>query len=140
MIKSIDRDACRLIREKLDPQLVQLGKDLGINIRVTGGTFGPSNVTFKVEAAVISDGGLVMTKEASDFQKYARQYDLDPNMLNTTFVQQDRIYKIIGLKARARTHPILAETGGKVYKFGALVVLNAILKGRREANLLAKLT
>ena len=71
-IKSFDRPAVKALRSDLDIALAKVAKAYGIEISTGNISFSGVNCTIKVKAAVICDGGMVMTKKATDFACYAK--------------------------------------------------------------------
>lgn len=131
MIKTFDRQACRDVRKELDLALAELGKKLGLSIKSGRGSFTPTDLTIKVECAVIGDGGEVMNKEATEFKQYAKSYGLEPTDLGKKFPFRHDEYTIVGLKGRSYKFPILAKrSDGKIFKFPSKDVLRYL--GRHE--------
>jgi len=84
-IKSIDRQACDLLRDAINENCAEIAKELGVKITCKSGSFDSGQVTFKVECAVLNENGEAQTKEASDFKFYAARYGLKPEDLGREF-------------------------------------------------------
>lgn len=118
MIKTIDRETCRLLRDRIEQALAPLGQELGIKFNAGNASFNPSNVTFKLEAAITNADGSVETKEATDFKQLASLYGLKADDYGKPFSTFNGTYNICGLARKSHKFPILAKNAkGKVYKF-----------------------
>jgi len=122
-ITSIDREACRHIRQLLDALMPQLEASTGLKIKVGSARFTPENVTFKLEMATVAKDGTVESKEARAFKLHAKSYHLDPEDFGKTFESRGHKYTICGLASRSYKFPILAKRNdGKVFKFPSNMV------------------
>jgi hypothetical protein len=125
MIQTINRDVIRMLRAELELALAAVGEKHGIKINVGNASFTSSNVTFKVEAAIIGEGGVVINKEAAAFKALAVSYGLLPDDLGKTFTtyaygggSKAPTYEIIGAAPRSFKFPILGKRAdGKIFKF-----------------------
>lgn len=120
MIKTIDRATCEMIRKQVDAVLEVIGKEHGIVIKSNGGgTFTSNNFTFRVEASVVGDGGIVHNKETEEFKQLATLYRMKAEDLGKVVMIQGDKYEITGMKSRSYKFPVLAKklSNGKVYKF-----------------------
>lgn len=111
-LTTIDRPACRMLRDELEKELIDLANRLGIRIKVGAGSFTESNVIFKVECAVIDQNGEAQSKTAQDFIRWCGEFGLAPTDLHRTFTMTGKQYKIVGLRIRSRKYPVLCETPG----------------------------
>lgn len=115
-VKSFDRPTVKALRSDLDIALAKVAKQYGIEISTGNISFSGDNCSIKVKAAVIGDGGLVMSKEATDYTRYAKFNGLDAK-LGDTFTYQGTEYTIVGWKSRARKNPVLAKNAkGDTYR------------------------
>jgi len=121
MIKTINREACKILRDVMNEALQEVAEKMGVKIEVGNASFTSSNITFKVSVATTNDDGTVNSKEAEAFKTYAFRWGLSPDDLNKTFVSGGKTYKITGASPRASRFPILAERvpDGKGFKFPA---------------------
>lgn len=113
---------CNQIRDELNKVLPDIGKKLGISLKMGNGSYTHSTATLKVEAAVLTPDGEAQTKEAIAFKQFATSYGLKPTDLGREFSTMTGTYKIVGLATRSWKMPILATQNGKMYKFPADVV------------------
>lgn len=114
-ITSFDRATVKRLRDEIDAALASISSKYGIEISAGNATFTSSNVTFKVQAAVVAESGMVMSKSVSDFNMYARMNGLRAS-IGDTFNHQGRMYTVVGWKARARKNPVMVECNGKSFR------------------------
>lgn len=127
-ITSFDRQSVRQLRDFIDEELQTLGETLGVQIKLGSGRFTPSNVTFKLEAAIVNANGVAETKQVSDFKQCATMYGLAADDLGRKFNSGGRAFEIVGANPKSRVYPILAKNdAGKVFKFAAHQVKNGLL-------------
>jgi len=123
-ISSLDRASVRQIADDIEIALAKVAKRYGVKIEVGNSSFSPTNCTTKINISTVAKNGTVMTKEATDFNRYASSFGINGYKLGDTFEFRYETYKITGLKPRSRKYPLLAENvnTGKVYKFPASVI------------------
>ena len=116
-VTSFDRPTVKALRSDLDIALAKVAKAYGIEISTGNISFSGDNCSIKVKAAVIGADGTVMSKEATDFARYAK-FDLPGVKLGDTFMNAGVTYTITGWKSRSRKYPVTAKSSkdGKVYK------------------------
>jgi hypothetical protein len=120
-ISSFDRNTVKNLRNDIDAALAALSKKYGIEISAGNATFTSSNVTYKVQAAVKAASGVIMTKEASDFNLYANRVLADYK-LGQTIELQGKEYVIAGWKARAQKNPVIVTRDGKSYRVSTAMI------------------
>ena len=125
-IKTIDKTACKTLRDEMNKVLEPLGKKLGVVIKTGNASYdgGGNYATFKVNINTVSKDGNVVTKEASAFINNAVYYGLKPEHLNQTFSDWNgEKFEIVGLATRSHKYPILAKNNmGKTFKFESEMV------------------
>lgn len=107
---------------QLSKRIAELLKDLeddNLKVVVKGGNYSPTSLIVRVEIAEIGSSGMVMNREAEDFQALAHRFGLSPDDLGKTFISGGDEFKIIGLKRRATKRPIIAEKDGQRFAFPA---------------------
>lgn len=111
----------------------------GANVKLTLGncSYGLNGklATFKLDAALIGEGGEVTSREASDFSDLASLYGFEPGDLNKEFTYHGKKMKIVGLLPRSHKFPILVQDGDRRMKYPSSTVLAAI--GRKWSPTLA---
>ena len=125
MIRFDNDNSLSMLRKAIDKALIDTGKQHGVKFEATDVKYNQNNCTFKLEVSNIV-GGVVETKELSDFRLYAHRYGLSPNHLGRTFTSgRGSEYEIVGLNTRGRKFPILCRKVGTTqdYKFEAKMIL-----------------
>ena len=120
-MKTLERSTVKAISEDMMTALQAVALKHGVHFSYKGGRFSSSNCLFKVEAAVITDGGTAETRERTAFKLQASYFQLKPEWLDKTFSFGGDDYTIIGLNVKAYKAPVLATqaSNGKTYKFKA---------------------
>ena len=129
-ITKFDRAECRRLREGLERAVAVVAKGYGLSITVGGMSFTPENCTVKLEAAVLAPTGDVLSRERTDFERYAGHFGLTKEDFGATFRgQRGILYQIVGAKMGASKYPILAkhQITGKIFKFTAEQVKRGML-------------
>lgn len=123
-MKQMTKDQLRLLRSELDAVLPEIAAKLGMSIKVGNGSYDATSGTLKVEAAMINDSGVVLTKEARHFKLYATSYGLEADDLNKTFITTHGAFQITGLSLRSSKFPVLVKevSTGREYKYSADLV------------------
>ena len=116
-VTSFDRPTVKALRVDLDSALAKVAKEYGIEISTGNISFSGDNCSIKVKASVIGNDGTVMTKEATDFARYAKLHGLDAKV-GDTFMNAGTVYTITGWKSRSSKYPVTAISSqdGKTYK------------------------
>ena len=132
-VKEIDRILIEKLRDEISHCLEPIGEKYGIELKAGRCGYSSGNFTMKLEGSLVGDDGVVLTKEAEDFKKYAHWHGLVPEDLGKTFVHTHVVYTITGLKTRASKYPITAQaSNGGSYKFAAESV-KMLLKQEKTA-------
>lgn len=132
-VDQFDRGILSAIDADVIEALKPVAEKYGIDISKGRGTFSNTNFTMKIEMSVVGDDGNAVTKEVRDYQSYAHLYDLSPEWLGKTFMNNGREFKICGLSMKAKKYPVLAECDGDTYKFTPAAVI-AKMKNELVAN------
>jgi len=114
-ITSFTKPNLKSLRVDLNSALDKVAKEYGIEITTGNISFSGNNATIKVEASVIGENGTAMTKEATDFEMYAKLHGINAKV-GDTFTHGGKVYTIEGWKSRARNQPIVVGNGGNSYK------------------------
>lgn len=117
-VTEINREVCRVLRDKINASLKSLGDELGMKIQVGNASFTADNVKFKLEAAIIGASGEVKSSHAHDFARYQFVHGLPLDSIGKTFTQGRKTFKLVGYNVKGRNYPMLAEDeNGKLFKF-----------------------
>ena len=127
MIKRFDAVVLKKLRPEIDRALEEVGKKHGITIKAMNGSYLDQNASFKVEMAIVLEDGTVMTREASDFKRYASLYELKPEDLGREFKERDKTWKIVGVKPSSRLAIVCEDVAtGKRYKLDPVAVVRGL--------------
>lgn len=125
-----DRDSVKLTRTRLEEALEGFGEKFGCEVKVGNASFDRDGgyCTFKLELAVVGEGGVVQTKEMSNFRQLAALYGLKPEDLGAEFTARGETYRIIGANPKSGKYPIIGERvkDGKGFKFSDSAVRAAL--------------
>lgn len=119
----INQQTLRLLREDIESTLQSVEKKHNIKLELGNCTYSTDYATFKLKVATITTDGKVVSKEVSDFEKYAELCNIK-KQLGDIFTYQNHKYEIIGLKTRSHKYPVLCKSlhDNKDYQFTAKVV------------------
>ena len=110
MLTSFNKSNLADVRSAINTSLNDVADHFGITLEVGNISFEGSNFTAKLKANIVSEDGVVQTRERKDFTRPVRILcDLDPDWLDDTYSSQGRTYQITGLKTKARKNKIMLE-------------------------------
>ena len=91
-------------------------------------TYSSDSITIQKFTISVKGSGVddKFAKEASDFKRYAKLYNMDASDLGAKVEISGKIYTIIGAKPRSRKYPIIVENNGKFYKMDDARVARAL--------------
>ena len=125
-IDHLDRETLKVVRAKIAEALTghSMGvslEEIGIHAEVGHISYTAQNASVKIEISVMGEGGEIVTKEATDYDRYRDMHDLPER--GTQFTSMGHTYTITGLKPRSRKFPVMAtRADGKGFKFPYNVV------------------
>jgi hypothetical protein len=127
-----NRTDLRLLRDDLEIAINAVAEKHNLQIRVGSCTYAATNCSFRLDVSTITDGGIVHTKERSEFIRWAPVYQLDSEWIDKPVVISGIQYVIKGLNSKKRKHPVLLQniSNQKMYCFGADVV-RAMMRGAK---------
>jgi hypothetical protein len=108
-MKSMDRPLAHSISADMMEALKAVALKHGVEFRNKGGSLSSTNVTFRIEAAVVGATGVAETRERSDFPRYCHMYNLKKEWLDATFNHMGTEYTITGLNTRKHKNPVLVK-------------------------------
>ena len=116
-VKQFTKDNLRQMNAEIEQAIKDVTKKYGVEVKLGNTRFSGSNASTKFELMTISDSGDVMTKEATDFNRYKNYKGIRAN-LGDSFQYGGKTYTIVGYKPRSHKYPILAKCSndGKTYK------------------------
>jgi len=123
-ISQFDKPSIKAIRIAMDEALAKVSKEYGIKISTGNARFSGDEVTFKVKANVIGQGGQVKTKEAQAWEIYANMHGLGHLSVGDSVELQGKSFTIKGYNTRARKSPIeIEDRNGRGYKCSVQMLL-----------------
>jgi len=115
-VTSFNRQNIRQINSELEAALKQVAEKYGLEVKLGNTRFTGDNFTTKVQVATVAEGGITMSKEATDFNRYKTILGINME-LGQEFQRSGKTFTIVGLKPRSTKYPILAKcSDGKTYK------------------------
>ena len=115
-VTSFNRQNIRQINSELEAALKQVAEKYGLEVKLGNTRFSVDNFTTKVQVATVGEGGITMSKEATDFNRYKTILGINME-LGQEFQRSGKTFTIVGLKPRSKKYPILAKcSDGKTYK------------------------
>ncbi|MCZ4337642.1 hypothetical protein [Shewanella colwelliana] len=125
-MKIIKPSNIKIIRKELKVLLEKYNSENehGLTLSLGDATYNEHSVTFKTTATIALEGipqGIEPTPEAASFLQDAKFYGLQPSDLGREFVEGKNTYRIVGLKPKNRSLPIIAVDlqSERQYKFAA---------------------
>jgi len=115
-VTSFNRQNIRQINFEIEAALKSIANKYGVEVKLGNTRFTGDNFTTKVQVATVGDGGITMSKEATDFNRYKTILGINMD-LGQEFERNGNTYTIVGLKPRSKKYPVLAKcSDGKTYK------------------------
>jgi hypothetical protein len=137
-MKTMDRDLARNISAEMMEALKAVATKHGVEFRNKGGSLTSSNVTFRIEAAIVGATGVAETRERSDYPLYCQMYSLKAEWLDGTFTYAGNDYTIVGLNTRKHKNPVLVKRNkdGKSFVFPATTI-KMVMEAKEKAAVIA---
>jgi hypothetical protein len=131
IVTSIGRHNITDIRTQVQAALDNVGRELGLNIKLGGIRFEQYGFTFKGESRVV-DPAVAGNPEAVarlDWNRRCAVYGLRPEHFGHGVRLYDgRDYQLVGFKAGKTKYPIIANRAGKRFKLSVSAVRESLLK------------
>lgn len=116
-VTNFDKPTIKAIRMAMDNALAQVATEYGITINTGNARFSGNEVTFKVKANTMGEGGQVNTKEAQMFDLYKQGEGIGHLNVGDTVTLQGKSFILKGYNTRARKSPIqIEDMQGRGYK------------------------
>jgi len=104
----IDTTLIKMLRANIVDAIKDIGKEHGVILEVSPGSYSTNNFTFKVEGGMSLGDGNVMTKEAVAYRNYSMHEQTGVELFDE-FRDGSRRFKVIGYKTRASKRPIVCR-------------------------------
>ena len=116
-ISNFDKATVKALRIAMNTALASVESEYGIKINAGNASFSGNEVTFKVKANTVGDGGQAQTKEASNWDMFASINGLGHLSVGDEVILQCKSFTIKGWNTRARKSPInIEDAKGRGYK------------------------
>jgi hypothetical protein len=131
MTTTITREKHAAVTRDVEQALASVFEKHGLDLRIKGGTYGPS-YAIKIEGILrAEDDGAAFnpnSPEAQYLAQFAEVYGLPADALGREFTSRGRRFVVTGLNTRARRMPIQAKCldDDRNYKFEAEAVARAL--------------
>jgi len=110
MLTSFNKSNLADVRSAINTSLNDVADHFGITLDIGNISFEGNRFTSKITANIVSEDGVVQTRERKDFTRYAQTLcDLDPDWLDKSYTNNGKSYKITGLKTKATKNKIMLE-------------------------------
>ncbi len=117
MITAFNRSNLHGFTQDVVAHLKAIEAKWGVSFSYQGCNFTAQNCLIKVQAAVVGNGGVPLTREREDFRKYCAIYNLAPTDIDKQITYGGKRYIIKGLSTRRSKYPVVAtrlDTGETV--------------------------
>ena len=113
-------------RSDVNTALKEVATKYGITLSAGSIKYGTNEFTCRLEGKRKEVDGKPF--EQAEFEKYAKLYGFEPTDFGRCFTSGGKRYKIVSLKTKNRSYPIIAKNvgTGTSYKFAAEDVLRAL--------------
>lgn len=114
-MKEFTKPNVRIISDRIQSALDELSKELGIEIKMGGGSFTPDSFTLKVKGAIKNaDGSVYVSDDRHSVANHAAYVNgivyEGPNVIGTIWKSiKGDFYKIVGYDSKKRSYPVLIE-------------------------------
>jgi len=110
MITAFNRSNLRGFTDDVVAHLKAIEAKWGVSFTYQGANYSHSgeNALIKIQAAVVGNGGVPLTREREDFRKYCAIYELVPTDIDKEITYAKERYIIKGISTRRSKYPIIA--------------------------------
>jgi hypothetical protein len=109
-----------IVRERVQESLAEFAESLGIGVKLGRGTYSGNKFTLAVDFVIKKDG-VLETDERKAYKSLAKQYGLEPEWLDKTFVENGETFTVVGLNSR-KARPVLCQGPKGMYNFPEVLV------------------
>ena len=105
------------LRTEIDNALKAVENQFGIKLHAGNASFSGNEVTFKLKGNTIGEGGTVITKEATNWDRYKVFNGMNHLSVGDQITIQGKSYTLTGYNTRARKAPVeFKDSRGNGYK------------------------
>jgi len=105
------------LRTEIDNALKAVENQFGIKLHAGNASFSGNEVTFKLKGNTIGEGGTVITKEATNWDRYKVFNGMNHLSVGDQITIQGKSYTLTGYNTRAKKAPVeFKDSRGNNYK------------------------
>jgi len=105
------------LRTEIDNALKAVENQFGIKLHAGNASFSGNEVTFKLKGNTIGEGGTVITREATNWDRHRGLHGMDHLSVGDQITIQGKSYTLTGYNTRARKAPVeFKDSRGNGYK------------------------
>ena len=110
MITAFDRSSLHGFTDDVVAHLKAIEAKWGVSFSYQGCNYDISgkNAILKIQAAIVGNGGVPLTREREDFRRFCASYGLTPTDIDKQITYGGKRYIIKGLSTRRHKFPIVA--------------------------------
>jgi hypothetical protein len=111
-ISTIDREACRKLRDAINKALAPVSEELGVSLKAGNATYTPDGKTarFHLDILTTDDSGKAVDKDAEYFKRNAPFFGMKADDLGKQFKSfGGKVYELVGYNSKSRKFPFIAK-------------------------------
>ena len=116
-ITQFNKANLQVLRTEIDNALKAVENQFGIKLHAGNASFSGNEVTFKLKGNTIGEGGTVITREATNWNRHRGLHGMDHLSVGDQITIQGKAYTLTGFNTRARKAPVeFQDSLGRCYK------------------------
>lgn len=116
-ITQFNKANLQVLRTEIDNALKAVENQFGIKLHAGNASFSGNEVTFKLKGNTIGEGGTVITREATNWDRYKGLHGMDHLSVGDQITLQGKSYTLTGYNTRAKKAPVeFKDSLGRCYK------------------------
>ena len=116
-ITTFNKSNLQSLRIEIDNALKSVEDQFGIKLHAGNASFSGNEVTFKLKGNTIGEGGTVITREATNWNRHRGLHGMDHLSVGDQITIQGKAYTLTGFNTRARKAPVeFKDSLGRCYK------------------------
>ena len=116
-ITQFNKANLQVLRTEIDNALKAVENQFGIKLHAGNASFSGNEVTFKLKGNTIGEGGTVITKEATNWDRYKVFNGMNHLSVGDQITIQGKSYTLTGYNTRAKKAPVnFKDSLGRGYK------------------------
>lgn len=116
-ITQFNKANLQVLRTEIDNALKAVENQFGIKLHAGNASFSGNEVTFKLKGNTIGEGGTVITREATNWDRHRGLHGMDHLSVGDQITIQGKSYTLTGYNTRAKKAPVeFKDSRGNNYK------------------------